>query len=220
MINLYQNIKIYILSFYFNYKYFGFRTALKLPVLINYNVVFNSLGGKIIITCPLKKGLVRIGFQYIGISCVKYEKTILELRGKIIINGEVKIGSGSRISVGKEGELDIGNNFVITSNSSIICFKNIKFGSHCLLSWDILIMDTDFHVVNYVDFKDSFIVDNISIGNNVWIGCKTLILKGTLIGNNSVIAAGSKLSKKYDEDNLLISGNPGKIIRKIKGWQY
>jgi acetyltransferase-like isoleucine patch superfamily enzyme len=187
---------------------------------VNHNVRFNNLNGEILLNCPLRKGIVRIGFHYIGIANEKYVKTILEIKGKIIFNGETKIGSGSRISVGEFGILEFGNNFTITSETTIICFKNIKFGSDCLLSWDILIMDTDFHTISYDDLNVSDISDDISIGNKVWIGCKTLILKGTVIKDNSVVAAYSKLNTRYLDGNILITGNPAKAVKKIKDWNY
>jgi acetyltransferase-like isoleucine patch superfamily enzyme len=218
--NIINKIRVFYKSFYFNCKYFGFTTALKLPVLINYNVSFNTLRGEVKLNCPLKRGIVRIGFPYIGIANEKYIRTVLELKGKIIFNGEAKIGSGSRISVGETGILEFGSNFAITSESTLICFKNIKFGSDCLLSWDILIMDTDFHSISYQDCNNSVITENILIGDKVWIGCKSLILKGTVVRDNSVVAALSKLNSKYEESNVLITGNPAKAIKKIKDWNY
>lgn len=52
------------------------------------------------------------------------------------------------------------------------------------------------------------------IGDNVWIGWGSIILKGTVIGNNCVVGAGSLVAGKFP-DNVVIASNPGKIIREI-----
>ena len=44
-----------------------------------------------------------------------------------------------------------GDNFCVTANSAIVCVSNINFGSNVLLSWDILILDTDFHKIYSID---------------------------------------------------------------------
>ena len=219
MIRLYRKIKIYFKSLYFNYQYFNFKDAIKLPILINHNVVFKKLKGSIKIESQLYKGVIKIGFPYVGIVNEKYSVSVLEINGDIVFKGNALIGSGSKISVGENGLLIFGDNFVLTAESKIICFKNIIFGDDCLLSWDILIMDTDFHKISYNSGEFKECEGKISIGNRNWIGCNTIILKGTVTGNNVVISSFSKLYKDYNASNILISGNPGKIIKDIVEWK-
>ncbi len=80
-------------------------------------------------------------------------------------------------------------------------------------------MDTDFHKINTSDVeyinKDKAII----IGNNVWIGCRNLILKGSKISDNSVISANSKVNSKFEECNIIISGNPASIIKRNITWE-
>ena len=47
---------------------------------------------------------------------------------------------------------------------------------------------------------------------------RVLVLKGTNIGNNSVVGAGSICNKKYKEDHVLITGNPAKIMQQDLNW--
>ncbi len=54
----------------------------------------------------------------------------------------------------------------------------------------------------------------IKIGNDVWIGGGSIILPGVTIGNNVVIGAGSVVTKNI-EDNVVIAGNPARVIRKL-----
>ncbi len=54
----------------------------------------------------------------------------------------------------------------------------------------------------------------VTIGNNVWVGGSVVINPGVTIGNNVVIASGSVVTKSFN-DNVIIGGNPAKILRKI-----
>lgn len=59
-------------------------------------------------------------------------------------------------------------------------------------------------------------VKPIKIGNNVWLGSNVTILPGVQIPNNAVIGAGSVVTKSFEEDNIVIAGNPAKFIRKLE----
>lgn len=140
--------------------------------------------------------------------------------GTLIIKGETGIGRGSKISIDKKAVLSLGENFSIIGRSDIICQKEITFGANCLLSWDILIMDTDFHSVfdNHGELINS--PKSIHIGNNVWIGCRNTILKGVSIANNVVISANSTITRCVEESNCIVGGH-GKstaIIKKEISW--
>ena len=110
------------------------------------------------------------------------------------------------------GVLKIGDKFEITSNSSILCQKEIVIGNHCLISWGVQIMDTDAHNIlstnNMLINADS----KVLIGDRVWIGCFSLIFKGTRIPNECVVAAGSILRKRYKEQNTIIATKLDDVI--------
>ena len=99
--------------------------------------------------------MVRIGEYSVGTLDFKYNRTIWQCNGKVMFKGKALLGSGTRLSINHDCFLSFGNNFCITGGSSIICSMNISFGDDCLLSWDILIMDTDFH--NIIDVAGSIV---------------------------------------------------------------
>nr|WP_268998954.1 DapH/DapD/GlmU-related protein [Leptospira interrogans] len=77
-------------------------------------------------------------------------------------------------------------------------------------------MDSSFHALwppegrlTNPDFESD---DDVVIGNNVWLGSQVIVLKGVKIGDNSVIGAGSVVTKSIPE-NCLAAGNPAKPIR-------
>jgi len=81
-------------------------------------------------------------------------------------------------------------------------------------------MDIDFHKIKKLN-EDNFRnkLENIDIGNNVWIGCRNTILKGSRIKDNSVIGANSLINKEFEKENVLIAGNPAKIVRENIRWE-
>lgn len=206
-------------TLYFNYYYFGLKGILRLPFYVSRKVKLLKIKGAITIEGLFVPGMIKIGYPKVGIFDFKYERTIWEVSGKVNFEENSEIGHGSRISVGDEGKLFIGKNFVITSSSSIVCNNEIRIGHDCLLSWKVLIIDTDYHVIHYCDNNNSIISKPIMIGNKVWIGCNTIILKGTVISDICVVGANSLLTKKYIGNNKLIAGNPASIVKDIYGWE-
>ncbi len=206
-------------SIYFNFKYLPFRQAIKLPILLSGKVYLRKTSGKIIIDYPLRTGLIEIGYGDTGIFDDKRSRTIWEVSGTVIFKGKCFIGHGSKITVGDEGILTFGDKFSMTAESTIIAFKDVSFGNECLLSWDILIMDTDFHKLKD---KSGAIINNpapVLVGNKVWIGCRCTILKGTVIPDNCVIAANSLLSKSLENESTLYAGIPCKAIKDNISWE-
>lgn len=170
----------------------------------------------------MTSGIFKIGKHNVGTVDCRYSRSILENNGTIIINGNVQIGAGSKISVMKGGVLEFGNDFSITGQSQIICGKHIKFGDRCLLSWDILVMDTDFHKIT--ELTGNKIINPpapIIFGNHIWIGCRETVLKGVEIADNAIIAAGATVTRSITDKNAIYGGN-GKdagIIRRNVDWE-
>ncbi|MDR2496244.1 MAG: hypothetical protein LBD21_03875 [Tannerellaceae bacterium] len=205
-------------TFYINLKYFPLKNALKLPILISGKVWLKNCSGKIEILGNIYPGMVRIGFGSVGIFDKKRSRSILEVSGKMVFNGSASIGHGSKISVGKDGILKFGDRFSITAETSIVCYKAITFGENCLISWDNLFMDTDLHkILN----ENSEIINEpkeISVGKNVWIGCRCLILKGSEIKDGNIVGANSTIAGKLENENSIYIGNPIKCIKQNITW--
>ena len=98
--------------------------------------------------------------------------------------------------------------------------KSIKVGDDCMFSYGIHIRTTDSHSI--IDSKDNRInygVD-ISIGNHVWVGAESMILKGSVIPDNCVIGARSMVTSSLRADsNSMIVGSPAKVIKDNINWK-
>lgn len=198
-----------------NCKYFGLRGLFCPQIICSRYVKLQQLAGRVICDEP-KIGNIRVGFKYIGIADSKYQRTIWDNTGVIHFHGSTQIGSGNKIIC--SGNVELGNNFIMTGNSSIIAMKDIRFGNDCLVSWDCLFMDSDFHKICSINNNITNSDQPIIIKNNVWIGCRSLILKGAIIEPGTVIAANSVVTKKLPEGNSLYVSH--QIVKHNIIWKY
>ena len=98
--------------------------------------------------------------------------------------------------------------------------QNIFIGDHCLFSFGIWIRNSDAHPIFDMSSKSRINPGNsVIIGDHVWIGQGSLILKGCRIGSGSVIGAASCLSHKLIGSNEIWAGNPVKKLKDNIIWQ-
>lgn len=185
----------------FNLHYFGWR-GIKPKVLISRDVKLKKIGGNVCVSNPTLGG-IKLGYGHVGIIDEKNEKTVWENGGTVLFHGRAWLDVGTRIVCGENAVLEIGENCHVMGRSSFICMKKITIGKECLISWDSLFMDSDFHkVLNTADVQINSDRE-ICIGDHVWIGCRCLILKGAYIPKESVIVGGSTISKKLSRENTV-----------------
>ena len=204
-------------TIWFNFHYLPFHQATRLPIFISRNVRLFKAKGTIEIKGNLEPGMIKIGHGFVGIFDKKLSKSIWEVTGKVIFNGGANIGHGSKISV--SGVLELGRNFIITAESSIIATKRVKIGDDCMFSWEVLVLDTDYHKI----FYEGQIINQpkeIIIGNKCWIACRTIILKGSIIPDQTIIGAGSLVNKELKDSKAIYAGNPLMLHKKEISWDY
>lgn len=136
-------------------------------------------------------------------------RIVKELLGKsedAFINPPFYCDYGSHIEVGK--------NFFANYNCTIIDVAKVKIGDNCQLAPNVSIF-TAGHPVHPAARNTMYEYGiEVTIGDNVWVGGNTVILPGVHIGSNTVIGAGSVVTKDIP-DWVIAGGNPCKVIRKI-----
>jgi len=146
------------------------------------------------------------------------------LGDNFIMNNNIQgnpIGRVQRCSfvVNRDAVLVIGDNVGISS-TAIVAHKEIRIGNNVKIGGGVCIYDTDFHSIDASirnDKKMDHKFENkqrVTIGDNVFIGAHSTILKGVNLGENSVIGACSVITKNIPA-NEIWAGNPAKIIKKI-----
>ena len=162
-------------------------------------------------------GRVKIGIDYVGFMN-NSDKTYLNINGKIIFNGNYSIGKGCRFDIGKNAIVSIGKGGYVNPNTTFIIMHGLKIGNNCSISWNCQFLDEDFHTIDYQGKPENNLND-ITIGNNVWIGCNTKIYKGVQIPDGCVITSDSVVKHRFYEENVLIAGNPARVIKRNISWK-
>ena len=147
----------------------------------------------------------------------------------VVLGDHVSCYAGCSFAVGEKGTCSIGD-FTLMNGALIMAEERIEIGSHCLISWNVGIADSDFHPLEpaqrIVDahalapfFKErpprpKLRTLPVIISDNVWIGMNAVILKGVTIGENSVVAAGAVVTKTVPA-NVVVAGNPALVTKKL-----
>ncbi|MGI8480536.1 MAG: acyltransferase [Chthoniobacterales bacterium] len=146
------------------------------------------------------------------------------------IGNHVSCYAGCSFALGVNGTCTIGD-FTLMNGALVMAEERIEIGSHCLISWNVGIADSDFHPLDAAQrridahalapfFKDrparpKLRTAPVVIGDNVWIGMNAVILKGVTIGENSVVAAGAVVTKSVPP-NVVVAGNPAVVTKELR----
>lgn len=142
----------------------------------------------------------------------KESHLIIENGGRLNV-GSATIGRGSKVIVRENASITIGNGSYLSDNCFVSIATQLSIGSGCFISWDIQIIDDDGHQVD-----DKPMRKPITIHDNVWIGSRATILKGTVLGKGCMVAAGAVVSGTFPE-NCLVAGVPARVIRENIRWK-
>jgi acetyltransferase-like isoleucine patch superfamily enzyme len=128
--------------------------------------------------------------------------------GKIKIGDDCYVGDHTRIWAGEQ--IYIGNRVLISHNCNVFDSTTHPVDKHQRYLHEKEIVTIGFPKVLY----DTLSQDSVWIGDDVWIGCSSIILKGVKIGEGSIISAGSVVTKDIPP-NVLVGGNPAKILKTL-----
>ncbi|MBQ6221565.1 MAG: acyltransferase [Solobacterium sp.] len=123
-------------------------------------------------------------------------------------NNTVKVGMHTSLHGRDNGTIE----FVLEESTTITVKED------CMISNDVSFRSSDSHsIINDKGERINHAKD-IVVNDHVWIGMRSLVLKGTVIQKNSIIGAGSICNKVYEKENCMIAGNPAKIIKENVNW--
>lgn len=131
----------------------------------------------------------------------------------------VDVFSGSRITINPGAILKLGN-MKMSHGVVIDCFKSITIGNDVGIAEGVVLRDSDSHPIIINDCPISPDVSApIVIEDHVWIGMRAIVLRGVTIGEGSIVAAGSVVSRNVPPHSL-VSGVPAKVIAKNVSWNW
>lgn len=137
----------------------------------------------------------------------------------IFIGRGVNLGRFTWLDAIGEGMIHIGDNVSLSQNVHIAAAKLVVIGDGCLIGSDVLITDHNHSFgVDYLDILPSSrpldVRGGTVLGKHIWLGDNVKILSGVVLGDNVVVAANSVVTKSF-LGNVVIAGNPAKVIKNI-----
>jgi acetyltransferase-like isoleucine patch superfamily enzyme len=130
-------------------------------------------------------------------------------------HGQLHIGDRTRlwphVKISIIGKADapalvrIGRRCSIGDRTQIHACNLVEIGDRTLISWDVTLLENNYH---------SNSKGPIRIGDDVWIGCRAIILSGVTIGRGAVVAAGAVVTKDVPP-HTIVGGNPAQVVREL-----
>lgn len=209
-----------IATIYLNLRTLPFKQALKLPVFVYGKVTFASLRGKIVLDCPhVKRGMVKMGrHQDDYILHSNRQLLRLDKDGRIIVKGYCSIASDFLFKI-TTGTLVLGDRVWIGQGVCFDCNERIEIGDCTSITYSTVLSDSNHHFVIDANKVVHRMSKPIVLGKYNWIGNNSIIDKGCVTTDYSIVTHGSLLNKNYEqlggtEESLLLAGTPAKILRK------
>ncbi|MDW1847195.1 acyltransferase [Vibrio sp. Vb2110] len=198
-----------------------------LKALLKPRAAFLHIKSKLIVIFLKKNKNIKLGkaLRIIGSPLIDIKNDcFLYVEDNVTLNSQnrgyhVNMHSPIKLYADREGAIiKIGENTRI-HGTCIHAYESITIGKNCLIAANCQIFDGSGHDLSFSDVKNRINTKGISkpvlIEDNVWIGINSVILPGVTIGNGSVIAANSVVTKSIPP-MVLAGGNPAKIIKRYE----
>ena len=141
----------------------------------------------------------------------------IQNQGTLLVGERVRFVSTiatSEFVTGPDGTLEIGAGVFINYGCSIAATQLVRIGARCNIGTYVIMMDNDFHHVEPERRNETPESAPIILEENVWLGARVIVLRGVTIGADSVIGAGSVVTRDIPPRSVA-AGMPAKVIRQI-----
>lgn len=164
----------------------------------------------------------RIIFEPYGINRLTNAKIYILGNNNLIKIGYKNIMLSADLYIEDDNnEISFGDKCSMLGFTHVACIegKSIKFGDGCIFSTDVIFRVGDSHsILDSVTGERINPSKSINIGDRVWFGHNTKILKGVSLNNDSIVATGAIVTKSFDDSNIIIAGNPAKVVKTNIKW--
>jgi acetyltransferase-like isoleucine patch superfamily enzyme len=155
---------------------------------------------------------VKIGTgSRIGRGC----RLFLDRRARLVLGPNCEIDDATTIAIYAAGRIELGAHSFVGHHCTLAARESIAIGAGTFLAELVSIRDHD-HSVGLPPSSGQMEVDPVSIGADVWIGAKATIVRGTRIGNGTVIGANS-VARGELPAHTVCAGVPARVVRTIDG---
>ena len=170
--------------------------------------------------------------QIMSVKCTSIGQRVNWGGGVPLIYGAGTIDIGDRVSFGKnqvwvvgfkgfeDARLKIEKNSTVNFGCLISVASSVYIGENCRIAGGVQIYDNNSHPIDYMARRDNggylteSDVKSVHIGDDVWLGTGSIIMKGVNIGNGAIVAAKAVVTKDVPA-HTIVAGNPAKVVKKI-----
>ena len=220
--NVLDRILNKIVSYRINHIVFSKEIAKKMPIYCSWHVTWKGLKAESIRleTDDIYKGMIQIGFDRIakGLLGSRKSSVIIEGDGCLIFKGKADLSQGISIRIMDKAILQIGSGIYTNGYCSMRSREKIIIGKDNLWGWNVFVLDTDGHPI-YGPGKEIINQNKeVIIGDDVWLGADSRVLKGAVIPDGCVVGMGSIVTRSENLKNCILAGAPAKVVKEGISW--
>lgn len=220
--NIFDRIFNKIVSHKVNNIVFSRDVAKKMPIYCSWHVRWSGIkrGCIQIEGNEIYKGMLQIGHDRIatGLLGGKKSSVIFEGNGHLVFKGKADLSQGISVHVMNNAEIIIGSGIYTNGYCTIRCSKKIEIGKDNMWGWNVFVVDTDGHPIYDSEHNISNNNEEIIIGNDVWLGADSRVLKGAILPDGCILGMGSVATRKEETQNAIMVGSPAKVVKTGISW--
>jgi acetyltransferase-like isoleucine patch superfamily enzyme len=156
--------------------------------------------------------LVRARVPGRGLLIVKggWQLPEIDDRGGRIVLGSCAFWPGVRLECWRGAVITVGDGTYFNRGTEVVAAASVAIGRDCAIGRDVIIMDSDQHALP----GESFVPRPVVIEDRVWIGARSIVLKGVTVGHDTVIGAGSIVTRDVPPFSIAV-GQPARVLRTV-----
>lgn len=156
--------------------------------------------------------------EAIGPRVRLWGRPFVKNEGRLLIGDRVRLASTIsmlELSIGASGLLEIGDRVLINHGCSIGATQLVRIAERCNIGSQSILIDNAFHELDPDRRDEQPAPAPVILEANVWLAARVIVLPGVTIGRNSVVGAGSVVTRDIPPD-VLAAGIPAKVIRSLR----
>ncbi len=187
-----------------------------------------------------KQNIIRYGNSILSsvLFDIKGDMNHIEVKNGCLLNGVTFFirGDGHSIQIGKGCSFNRGGSLWFEDHGCSLLIgdgttfedihiavtepgSKVEIGEDCLFAYDTDIRTGDSHsIIDAISNERLNYGKDVAIGKHVWVAAHCILLKGSSVLEDSVVATGSVVTKRFEEKGVVIAGNPAKIVKRHISW--
>lgn len=159
----------------------------------------------------VRQNLVKFG---LNLSVFGVDNEIIIDESAIFSNAHLVIRGNNNVFSVAKGSTANNTQFHLYGNN-----KHMTIGEDCMFSYDVEIWNGDGHAIfQNGETKPCNVSKDLTIGNHVWFGAYSKVLKGAKIPDNSIVAMDALVTSSFSQPNIILAGSPAKIVKENISW--